>query len=76
LGRVLGASAQVAVPPTCFVPPLGTPPDFGDEVVDGDELHAARRSAPTATDATIVPRPVSRRTLSLALVLPAPNIGM
>ena len=60
-GWVLGASAQVAVPPATFAPPLGEP-DLDDEGVDGDELHAARRSAPTAAAATIVPRPVSRRT--------------
>jgi hypothetical protein len=76
LGWVLGASAQVAVPPACLVPPLGTP-ELEDEVADGDELHAARRRAPTATDATIIPKPVSRRTIEPSLSSsPAPNLGM
>jgi hypothetical protein len=74
LGWVLGASAQLAVPPAIFVPPVG---ELALVVVVafGAELHAANNNAATMTDNKIVTNPLSRRMQSLAFLHPGTHVS-
>jgi len=73
LGWVLGASAQVAVPPAIFVPPVELAAVVA--VVDGEELHAASNKAAMTADNAIVATPLSRRTIVLAFLHPGTYVS-